>query len=156
MSEHGHGGGHGDGRGGHGHGPHGDGGRPDLSLRVEALEKLLAEKGFLDPAQVDAIVRHYEEDVGPLNGAAVVAEVLLVVQFLVGSVLWLQGMQAGPRPWIHILYGTVAIITLPAAYSYFGKLEDSKVQALAMTVACAFLWGIVQRAAQVITLQVPY
>ena len=49
------------------------GGRPDLALRVEALESLLAEKGFLDPARVDAIVRHYEEDVGPMNGARVVA-----------------------------------------------------------------------------------
>jgi nitrile hydratase len=48
-------------------------GRPDLALRVEALESLLAEKGFLDPAHVDAIVRRYEEDVGPLNGARVVA-----------------------------------------------------------------------------------
>ncbi|HME71612.1 MAG TPA: nitrile hydratase subunit alpha [Myxococcota bacterium] len=45
----------------------------DLALRVEALEALLREKGFLDSAQVDAIVRHYEEDVGPLNGAKVVA-----------------------------------------------------------------------------------
>jgi nitrile hydratase subunit alpha len=47
--------------------------RPDLALRVEALEALLREKGFLDSGQVDAIVRHYEEDVGPLNGAKVVA-----------------------------------------------------------------------------------
>ena len=47
--------------------------RPDLALRVEALESLLSEKGFLDPAHVDAIVRRYEEDVGPMNGAAVVA-----------------------------------------------------------------------------------
>ena len=47
--------------------------RPDLALRVEALESLLREKGFLDSAQVDAIVRRYEEDVGPLNGAKVVA-----------------------------------------------------------------------------------
>ena len=46
---------------------------PDPALRVEALEALLREKGFLDSAQVDAIVRHYEEDVGPLNGAKVVA-----------------------------------------------------------------------------------
>jgi hypothetical protein len=89
-------------------------------------------------------------------GAAVVAELLLVAQYLVGGILWLQGLQAGPRPWIHILYGTVAVITLPAAHAYFGKLEDSKIQALAMTLACAFLWGIVQRAGQVITLQVPY
>jgi hypothetical protein len=89
-------------------------------------------------------------------GAAVVAELLLLVQFVVGGVLWLQGVQPGPRPWIHILYGTVAVITLPAAHSYFGKLEDSRVQALAMTLACAFLWGIVQRSGQVITLQLPY
>jgi nitrile hydratase len=45
----------------------------ELALRVEALESLLVEKGLLDPAQVDAIVRRYEQDVGPLNGAKVVA-----------------------------------------------------------------------------------
>jgi nitrile hydratase len=44
-----------------------------LALRVEALESLLVEKGVVEAAQVDAIVRHYEEDVGPLNGAKVVA-----------------------------------------------------------------------------------
>ena len=45
----------------------------DPALRVEALEALLREKGFLDSAHVDAIVRRYEEDVGPLNGAKVIA-----------------------------------------------------------------------------------
>jgi nitrile hydratase len=49
------------------------GGGADLALRVEALETLLVEKGFLDPAHVDALVRHYAEEVGPLNGAKVVA-----------------------------------------------------------------------------------
>ena len=44
-----------------------------IPLRVEALESLLTEKGLIDPATVDAIVRFYEEDVGPLNGAKVVA-----------------------------------------------------------------------------------
>jgi len=43
------------------------------ALRVEALETLLAEKGLLEPAAVDAIIRHYEEDIGPMNGARVVA-----------------------------------------------------------------------------------
>ena len=50
-----------------------DGDRDALALRVEALERLLHEKGLLEPQQVDAIVRRYEEEVGPLNGAAVVA-----------------------------------------------------------------------------------
>jgi nitrile hydratase len=45
----------------------------DIATRVEALEKLLHEKGLLEPAHVDAIVRRYEEEVGPLNGAKVVA-----------------------------------------------------------------------------------
>jgi len=43
------------------------------TLRTEALESLLREKGLLDPAAVDAIVRFYEQDVGPMNGAKVVA-----------------------------------------------------------------------------------
>jgi nitrile hydratase len=44
-----------------------------ISLRVEAIESLLTEKGIIDPATVDEIVRYYEQDVGPLNGANVVA-----------------------------------------------------------------------------------
>jgi nitrile hydratase len=44
-----------------------------IALRVEALESLLAEKGLVDPARIDEIVRYYEESVGPLNGAKVVA-----------------------------------------------------------------------------------
>ena len=43
------------------------------ALRAEALESLLVEKGLVDPAAVDAVIRHYEEDVGPMNGARVVA-----------------------------------------------------------------------------------
>ena len=42
-------------------------------LRIAALEALLAEKGLLDRAVVDAIVRRYEHDIGPMNGARVVA-----------------------------------------------------------------------------------
>jgi nitrile hydratase len=47
--------------------------RSPIALRVEALESLLTEKGLVDPSVVDEIVRFYEEDVGPLNGAKVVA-----------------------------------------------------------------------------------
>jgi nitrile hydratase len=43
------------------------------ALRVEALETLLAEKGIVEPAAIDAIIRHYEQDIGPMNGARVVA-----------------------------------------------------------------------------------
>ena len=45
----------------------------EIALRVEALESLLLEKGLIDSAVVDEIIRHYEQDVGPMNGARVVA-----------------------------------------------------------------------------------
>jgi nitrile hydratase len=43
------------------------------ALRAEALERLLTEQGLVTPGAIDAILRHYEEDVGPMNGARVVA-----------------------------------------------------------------------------------
>jgi nitrile hydratase len=45
----------------------------DLTLRVKALESLLVEKGYVDPAALDALVDTFEHKVGPRNGARVVA-----------------------------------------------------------------------------------
>jgi hypothetical protein len=88
---------------------------------------------------------------GSWFGAAVIGELLLLVQFGVGWVLWFQGMGSVlPRPWIHILYGVVAVITIPAAYVYFSRIPDAKVQTLAMALTCFFLWGILLRSAQVV------
>lgn len=44
-----------------------------MQLRVRALETILTEKGYVDPAALDAIVETYETKVGPRNGALVVA-----------------------------------------------------------------------------------
>lgn len=44
----------------------------DPARRVEALETILVQKHYVDPAALDAIVETYE-DVGPENGAKVVA-----------------------------------------------------------------------------------
>ena len=44
-----------------------------FSLRTEALEALMTERGLVPPGAIEAIVRHYEQDVGPMNGARVVA-----------------------------------------------------------------------------------
>lgn len=43
------------------------------ALRTKALEALLVEKGLLTTDVIDAVVRAYEQDIGPLNGARVVA-----------------------------------------------------------------------------------
>ena len=56
----------------HGHGHHPE----PLSYpaaRAMALESLLVEKGLIASDVVDALVRTYEQDIGPLNGAKVVA-----------------------------------------------------------------------------------
>jgi nitrile hydratase len=45
----------------------------DPTLRVKSLESLLVEKGFVDPAALDAVIDTFEHKVGPHNGARVVA-----------------------------------------------------------------------------------
>jgi nitrile hydratase len=47
---------------------------PEIALRVKALESILVEKGYVDPAAIDAIVETYETKVGPRNGARVIAK----------------------------------------------------------------------------------
>jgi nitrile hydratase subunit alpha len=48
-------------------------GRIPPALRTEALEQLLTERGLVDPKAINEIVTTYETNVGPLNGAKVVA-----------------------------------------------------------------------------------
>src|SRR5512144_1497214 len=45
----------------------------DPALRAAALEALLVEKRLISTDAVDAIVEHYERDLGPQHGARVVA-----------------------------------------------------------------------------------
>jgi nitrile hydratase len=45
----------------------------EVALRVRTLESLLTEKGYVDPAALDAVVEAYETKIGPRNGARVVA-----------------------------------------------------------------------------------
>ena len=45
----------------------------DPALRVMALESLLIEKGLIDLAALAALIDAYERDIGPRNGARVVA-----------------------------------------------------------------------------------
>ena len=45
----------------------------EAALRVRALETILIEKGYIDPAALDVIIETYETKIGPRNGARVVA-----------------------------------------------------------------------------------
>jgi nitrile hydratase len=45
----------------------------EMDLRVRALETLLSQKGYIDPAALDVLIDTYQTKVGPRNGARVVA-----------------------------------------------------------------------------------
>src|SRR5947209_18717192 len=46
----------------------------EMQLRVRALESILTEKGYVEPAALDAIIEAYETKIGPHNGARAVAK----------------------------------------------------------------------------------
>jgi nitrile hydratase subunit alpha len=46
----------------------------DVELRVRALESVLLQKGYIDPAAIDVLIEAYETKIGPRNGAKVVAK----------------------------------------------------------------------------------
>ena len=61
----------------HDHDDHDHGHHPapltDVEKRVAAIESLLVERGLVTTDTIDAIVEAYEHDLGPMNGATVVA-----------------------------------------------------------------------------------
>ena len=44
-----------------------------MDLRVRALETVLTQKGYIDPAALDVLIDTYQTRIGPRNGARVVA-----------------------------------------------------------------------------------
>lgn len=53
--------------------PHDHSELSETELRVRALETVLTEKGYVDPAALDVLIETYETRIGPRNGAHVVA-----------------------------------------------------------------------------------
>ncbi len=81
----------------HDHHHHHDHDHSELSeteLRVRALETILTEKGYVEPAALDAIIQAYETKIGPHNGARVVAKAWTDPAFKTGAA---GGRQQGDR-----------------------------------------------------------
>ena len=53
----------------------------DAAIRTRALEALLVEKGLVSSEEIDAVVKQYEEDIGPMRGAHVVAKAWSDLEF---------------------------------------------------------------------------
>ncbi len=52
-----------------------------IELRVRALEALLTEKGYIEPAALDVLIDAYQTKIGPRNGARVVARAWCDAEF---------------------------------------------------------------------------
>jgi len=52
-----------------------------MDVRVRALETVLAEKGYIDPAALDEVIEAYQTRIGPRNGARVVARAWIDPEF---------------------------------------------------------------------------
>jgi nitrile hydratase subunit alpha len=70
--------------GGHDHDAHSELG--EMELRVRALQTVLVQKGYIDPAALDVLIDTYQTKIGPRNGARVVARAWVNADFRA----WLQ------------------------------------------------------------------
>lgn len=77
-------------------------------------------------------------------GVLVIGELLILVQGILGMVLLAGGEQPGRG--IHVLYGAVAALTLPAAYG-FTRARDDRRASLVYGLLCLFVGAIAWRAA---------
>jgi heme A synthase len=80
---------------------------------------------------------------GSYLGAMVIAELLFVLQAILGAVLMLG--DARPGRIVHLIYGTFALVALPGLFAYL-KGDDSNQAQWYYAIAVLFLFGIALRA----------
>lgn len=71
-------------------------------------------------------------------GAVVIAEVLYILQGLLGITMLISGTRVLQRAEVHILYGVVIAITLPGVYIYT-RGDESRRTMLVYAVAFVFI-----------------
>jgi phosphatidylglycerophosphate synthase len=81
---------------------------------------------------------------GSYKGALAIGELLMLAEFILGVILLIGG-ELPYRLSIHILYGIVAIMTLPGAFAYT-RGRDGRWEQLIYVTVCLFLCGIALRA----------
>jgi hypothetical protein len=80
---------------------------------------------------------------GGVIGAVVVGELLMLTQAVMGLILFLSGLY--PASTIHFLYGSLAILGLPALWVYTRGATDRRAS-LVWALAGLFMFGLTLRA----------
>ncbi len=81
---------------------------------------------------------------GNFLGALAIAEVLIVVQVILGSLLWLSGRGGNiTTPAMHILYAAFSLVFLPFVFLYWLRGDDSNRAQWVLTFAILFQFGTV-------------
>jgi hypothetical protein len=85
--------------------------------------------------------------VGPSYlGAMVIGQLLFVIQAILGVILWLNGsMVAVERPFMHVLYGSFALVFLPFVFLAWLKGDDSNRGMWVLTFTVLFVFGVALR-----------
>jgi len=77
-------------------------------------------------------------------GALTIAEILFVIQGLLGAYIYVSGIGHLGRPFMHILYGVVTVLLIPAVFAYTRGESSRRVQ-LIYGIALLFEVGILFR-----------
>ena len=80
---------------------------------------------------------------GSIAGALAIGQILVVVQGLLGLVLYLKGFR--PESSVHLLYGMTAILVLPFVWSY-ARERESRQALLFYSLIALFIAGLATRA----------
>lgn len=80
---------------------------------------------------------------GSFLGAMVIAELLFVLQAVLGVILLLDG--ASPERGVHFIYGTFALVALPGLFAYL-RGDDSNQAQWYYAIGILFLFGVSLRA----------
>lgn len=81
---------------------------------------------------------------GDFWGALAIGEGLVVIEAIVGVVLYVGGLRA-TGGWFHVLYGIMAFVSIPGTFA-FTRGRDNRFEALIYGLLGFFLMGIALRA----------
>lgn len=80
---------------------------------------------------------------GSFWGALVVAEIVVLIQGLLGGYLWISGLRP-LRGGIHILYGVASALVIPGVFAFTRGDSERRVM-LIYAIALLFLAGLIVR-----------